>query len=531
MAATEAEDPDEILGLALREVCGLTTWPVGHVYLWNEQRDLLLPSAIWHLDDPERFRSFREATEEHSFAPGRGLPGRVAADGEPHWITEVTADSNFPRAPDAEAVGIGAGFAFPVTTSSGVAAVLEFYSTETLEPDEPLLAMLATVGSNLGRVFERVEATAAVREREEAFRALVRSASDAIVTIDVNSTIVFANAAVREILGYDPEKLRGQAFTKLMPQRFRQRHRDGIARYIESGERTIAWDGVELPGLHRDGREIPLEISFGDFTREGTHFFTGIMRDISDRKRSEAAQERARESRRRLVRGFAHDLKNPLGAVEGSLALLSEELTAELSPVQRAHVERARRSLGNALELIERLLDMVRAETGELELHWQTTDVGSALTDVAEEFQVRAREKELSLSVERAKDLPPTRSDPVRVRQVIRNLVSNAVKYTPVGGCVEISASVTEAKPRAGAGPRIVITVSDTGPGVSPADRHLLFEEFSRLRSDETEGMGIGLAISRQIAHALGGGLALAEEQEEGAAFSFWLPVEGGEGS
>ncbi len=122
---------------------------------------------------------------------------------------------------------------------------------------------------------------------DELFHVFAETVSDAILVIDTDSLIHFANRAAEKIFGYGPEQLRGQSLTLLMPEYLRHLHRAGLTRYLETGERHANWGGVELPGLHRDGSEIELEIAFGEFTREGRHFFTGIARDISERKRAE----------------------------------------------------------------------------------------------------------------------------------------------------------------------------------------------------------------------------------------------------
>ena len=134
-----------------------------------------------------------------------------------------------------------------------------------------------------------VSPTAAdVRAREDQiFRIFAETASDAILVIDSESRIHFANRAVEQIFGYPADELMGQSLTMLMPEYLRHLHREGVERYAETGVRHIPWSGVELPGLHRDGRELVLEISFGEFTRDGRRFFTGIARDISARKRDE----------------------------------------------------------------------------------------------------------------------------------------------------------------------------------------------------------------------------------------------------
>ena len=126
-----------------------------------------------------------------------------------------------------------------------------------------------------------------LQESEERFRTLAETAADVIVTIDEGSRILFINAAARRIFGYRPEELTGQSLSVLMPEYLRHLHQAGLARYVETGRRHISWDGVELPGLHKAGHEIPLEVSFGEFSRNGRRVFTGIIRDITERKRRE----------------------------------------------------------------------------------------------------------------------------------------------------------------------------------------------------------------------------------------------------
>ena len=127
----------------------------------------------------------------------------------------------------------------------------------------------------------------ALRELVEHSRVIAETASDAIITIDENSTILFVNPATTKIFGYAPEELLGAELTILMPEYLRHVHRAGLQDYITTGQKHIAWDAVELPGRHKDGRELTLELSFGEFFKEGHRFFTGIARDLTNRKRDE----------------------------------------------------------------------------------------------------------------------------------------------------------------------------------------------------------------------------------------------------
>jgi PAS domain S-box-containing protein len=143
----------------------------------------------------------------------------------------------------------------------------------------------------VSRHLERKRAEQALRDSEERYRIVAETASDAIVSIDASSTILFVNRATEKIFGYTTTEMTGQKLMMLMPEYLRHLHEGGIARYAKTGRKHIAWEAVELPGLHKDGREIPLELSFGEYAREGQRIFTGVVRDITERKRTEAERQ------------------------------------------------------------------------------------------------------------------------------------------------------------------------------------------------------------------------------------------------
>jgi PAS domain S-box-containing protein len=170
----------------------------------------------------------------------------------------------------------------------------------------------------------RKQAEAKLLESEERFRTLAETAADVIVTIDGESTILFINPAAEKVFGYNPEELVGRSLSVLMPEYLRRLHQAGLSRYVETGRRHINWNGVELPGLHRDGHEVPLEVSFGEFRQVGRHVFTGIIRDITERK--------AREERDRFLIGLddaVRTLSDPDEIVAASARLLGEHLEVD----------------------------------------------------------------------------------------------------------------------------------------------------------------------------------------------------------
>ncbi len=169
--ANEAEDAEAAMRACLEAVCAHTGWPVGQVYVRSpEVPDVLVPTDIWHLDQPERFAAFRKVTQKTTFEPDIGLPGRVLASGKSAWIADVTKDPNFPRAKLAEEIGVRAGFAVPVLVGNRVEAVLEFFAATAVEPDETLLQALGNIGAQVGRAVERKRAEAELAEKEAQLR-------------------------------------------------------------------------------------------------------------------------------------------------------------------------------------------------------------------------------------------------------------------------------------------------------------------------------------------------------------------------
>jgi len=211
---------------------------------------------------------------------------------------------------------------------------------------------------------ETRRANVLIRESELRFRTLADTASDAILTIDTDSKIIFVNEAIERVFGYSPDELIGQPMIMLMPERMRDGHNRGLGRYLATNKKNMNWAGVPLPGLHKDGHEIPLEVSFGEFEREGKRYFTGIARDVSERKRAEAELQNAREEKfrelQRVRTRIATDLHDDIGSSLSQISLYSE-----LARQRERENGRAGESLDMitnvANELVETMSDIVWA--------------------------------------------------------------------------------------------------------------------------------------------------------------------------
>ena len=203
-------------------------------------------------------------------------------------------------------------------------------------------------------------------ESETRFRTLAETASDAIITIDEDSTILYVNEAAERVFGYSPDEIVGKKLTMLMPERMRSGHEAGLARYIRSAQKNIEWNGVSLPGLRKDGSEVPLELSFGEFERDGKRYFTGIARDVTERLRAEEEIRRAREERMRELQKvrsrIATDLHDDIGSSLTQIAVLSEVARGQASTLNADGVTTPLERIKNvSKELVAVMSDIVWA--------------------------------------------------------------------------------------------------------------------------------------------------------------------------
>lgn len=240
-----------------------------------------------------------------------------------------------------------------------------------------------------------------------------------------------------------------------------------------------------------------------------------------------------------FLANVSHELRTPLNAIVGFVDLLREGVYGDLAPRQVKPVERIEASANHLRHLVDQVLDLAKMAAGRLEIHTETIDLRPFVLDVASEIESLVSEKSLSLSLVMGAALPRIRTDPTHLRQILVNLLGNAVKYTNEGGII-IRTRLVDSLPDSGPAntersyastPWIGIQVIDTGIGIAPADQTRIFEEFEQIdagpRGNSAErGTGLGLAISRRLAALIGGMVELESELGKGSTFTLWLPVD-----
>jgi signal transduction histidine kinase len=235
----------------------------------------------------------------------------------------------------------------------------------------------------------------------------------------------------------------------------------------------------------------------------------------------EAQIQKAAESRARLMRGVAHDIKNPLHAVHGYAELLTSGVKGQLSGEQREAIDRMKKSTNDAVAVIDSLLSLERLQSGQMQLPIENVDLNGVTRDVVDSYQGLFQANGQELVFVKAPNVT-VRANYHHVKEILGNLLSNANKYTPVGGRIMVTVRRAFMDKKAHG----VVDVSDSGPGVSQADRELIFQEFERLPRDANhDGLGLGLAISRRFARLQQGDLILQSKAGVGSTFSLWLPL------
>src|SRR5215210_5961708 len=531
LTANEAPSFEEAMQTCLELVWAHTEWLVGHAFLvLGGPTSKAISANIWHLEDPERFEGFVKVTEDANFVPGVGLPGRVLASGEPVWIRDVSEDSNFPRAEQAKDIGIRAGFALPVLAGSEIAAVLEFFSTELVEPDNQLLEALAQVGVQLGRVVERNRAEEALRQSEASLAEAQRIARIGNLKWDLATDEISWSDEVYRIYNYEPKEFvptldKVMEITHPDDRQLLREAIDGIlheSKPYDFDHRIVMPDG-ETRVIHRQA-----EIVFDDDGKPMR--VVGTVQDITERERVERELQEAREAAEAANRAksdflanMSHEIRTPMNGVIGMTEIL---LNTELSDEQLEYAETVRSSGENLLRIINDILDFSKIEAGALRLEAVTFDLRIEVEEVVYLLAERAHNKGLELLGFVEPDMPTAlRGDPYRLRQILTNLIGNAVKFTEEGE-VSVRTSLDSENDE-----EVVIRfeVHDTGVGLSPEQQERLFQSFSQADTSTTRrygGTGLGLAICKQLVELMDGEIGIESSPGEGSIFWFTVHLE-----
>jgi PAS domain S-box-containing protein len=578
---TAADDLPTALEAALQPIAVATGWCYGEIWRPIEQQALLRSVFVWHEPDP-LLAEFAATSSQLRFMPGIGMLGHAWRDRTATWVADVT-DIDPARALRPERVlkaGLRSAFILPIIGGNAVLALMVFFARPVRPPNEPLIRLINLVAAQVGAAIQRIQAQEQTRAQEALLRSVTSSALDAIVAADPDGNIMLWNQAAARMFGYSPHEALGQPLEQVMPLRS----------MMAQEQQAVLEQTIELHGIKRDQSAFPIEVALTTWRGDAGTCLTAIIRDVSERKRHEAALlklndalerrvqelaaayaelhresaertqiaqqlrssneelerllafaqraqlaaersaslsaanrelERAARLKDEFLANMSHELRTPLNAILILTEATSEGVYGPINERQRHALSAVTESGQHLLTLINDILDLTKIESGKLELILDTLNVADICEASTRIVRHLAQAKHQRLETNLNPLVETIQADPRRLKQILVNLLTNAVKFTPEGGNISLEVSGDlQAEV-------VHFSVSDTGIGITAHDLTQLFKPFVQLDSNlnrRHEGTGLGLALVNRLTELHAGGISVTSMPGIGSRFTISLP-------
>jgi PAS domain S-box-containing protein len=505
-ALAEAASLTEVGARILQAVCEGLNWDMGAIWTTDEPTGVLRCLELWH-SYTLAGHPFVASTKEMVFHKGIGLPGRVWNSGEPAWISDVTQDPHFPRAPMAALAGLHGALAFPIKLNGEVYGVAEFFSRDTCRPHEELLKMLSAVGSQIGQFMERRRAQAAFHQAHDTLDAILISLPCLVLIVDENLRVSYANPQANAHLRPELSTLIGSGLQEVVTLPAHQ-----WTRLVEDVQRVACHGGSmeerDIEIRKHVYRYRPFPIMLRRYPKQQAGL---VMWDVTEQKQlqDQLIQAEKLSSLGTLVSGMAHEINNPVQGILGMAEIILHEDDPEKVKQYAKDIVECSTHVGSVVRNFA-CYARPASRDGEIDI-----DVCERITEAVRLVQRCPQFGHVNVVTE----FQPTltfRARRTEIDQVFVNIISNAVEAMGGTGQLTLRAGLHDEK--------VTVSIQDTGCGIPPHLLGKIFDPFVTTK-DPGKGTGLGLSIVYKIVAKYGGRITVESEEGQGSTFTIEFPT------